>query len=52
MDKEKCQQMNTLRILVVEDEYGMRLAIARALRDYTIHLPDIEGEIASWHERS
>jgi hypothetical protein len=38
--------MNTLRILVVEDEYGMRLAIARALRDYTIHLPDIEGEIS------
>ena len=37
--------MNTLRILVVEDEYGMRLAIARALRDYIIHLPDIEGEI-------
>jgi len=37
--------MNTLKILVVEDEYGMRLAIARALRDYRIHLPDIEGEI-------
>ncbi len=37
--------METLRILVVEDEYGMRLAIARALRDYTIHLPEIEGKI-------
>ena len=36
--------MNILKILVVEDEYGMRLAIARALRDYIIHLPDIEGE--------
>jgi len=37
--------MEMLRILVVEDEYGMRLAIARALRDYTIHLPEIEGKI-------
>jgi len=37
--------METLRILVVEDEYGMRLAIARALRDYTIHIPEIEGKI-------
>jgi hypothetical protein len=38
--------MNTLKILVVEDELGMRLAIARALRDYTLRLPDIEEEIA------
>ena len=37
--------MEMLRILVVEDEYGMRLAIARALRDYTIHLPEIEGRV-------
>ncbi len=37
--------METLTILVVEDEYGMRLAIARALRDYTIRLPEVEGEI-------
>lgn len=37
--------MEMLRILVVEDEYGMRLAIARALRDYTIILPEIEGKI-------
>lgn len=37
--------MEMLRILVVEDEYGMRLAIARALRDYTITLPEIEGKI-------
>jgi two-component system, sensor histidine kinase and response regulator len=37
--------METLRILVVEDEYGMRLAIARALRDYTIHIPEIEEKI-------
>jgi signal transduction histidine kinase len=38
--------MEMLRILVVEDEYGMRLAIARALRDYTITLPEIEGKIS------
>ncbi|MCX5894534.1 MAG: ATP-binding protein [Proteobacteria bacterium] len=37
--------MKTLRILVVEDEYGMRLAIARALRDYSLRLPDVEDEI-------
>ena len=37
--------METLRILVVEDEYGMRLAIARALRDYTINIPEIEEKI-------
>jgi two-component system, sensor histidine kinase and response regulator len=38
--------MEMLRILVVEDEYGMRLAIARALRDYAITLPEIEGKIS------
>ena len=37
--------MEMLRILVVEDEYGMRLAIARALRDYTIQLPEVEDRI-------
>jgi hypothetical protein len=37
--------METLNILVVEDEYGMRLAIARALRDFTTRLPEVEGEI-------
>ncbi len=37
--------MKTLRILVVEDEYGMRLAIARALRNYSLRLPDVEDEI-------
>lgn len=37
--------MERLNILVVEDEYGMRLAIARALRDFTIRLPEVEDEI-------
>lgn len=36
--------MDTLRILVVDDEPGMRHSIKRALRTYTVLLPEIEGE--------
>lgn len=36
--------METLRVLAVDDEMGMRMAIARALIRYTVTLPDIEGE--------
>ncbi|HUS58967.1 MAG TPA: ATP-binding protein [Planctomycetota bacterium] len=36
---------DTLRILVVDDELGMRLGIARALRDFAISLPDVNGEV-------
>jgi two-component system sensor histidine kinase/response regulator len=36
--------METLRVLAVDDEMGMRMAIARALLRYTVTLPDIEGE--------
>jgi signal transduction histidine kinase len=35
-----------LRILVVDDEPGMRLGVTRALRDYRVDLPDIEDEVA------
>ncbi len=35
-----------LRILVVDDEPGMRLGVSRALRDYRVDLPDIEDEVA------
>ncbi|MFW6061513.1 MAG: sensor histidine kinase [Planctomycetota bacterium] len=36
----------TLHILVVDDEPGMRLGVVRALRDYTVHLPDIDCEVS------
>ncbi len=38
--------MDTLRIMVVDDEPGMRYAVARAMSGFTIHLPDIDGEVA------
>jgi len=37
--------MDTLRILVVDDEQGMRMAVARALRDFKVRLPDVNGEV-------
>jgi two-component system, sensor histidine kinase and response regulator len=37
--------MDTLRVLVVDDEPGMQHSVARALRHFTIHLPDVEGEV-------
>ncbi len=38
--------MDTLRILVVDDEPGMRKGVARALQDFRIHFPEIEGEFS------
>ena len=35
-----------LKILVVDDEPGMRLGVCRALRDYTVRLPDIDVEVS------
>jgi two-component system sensor histidine kinase/response regulator len=37
--------VDILNILVVDDEYGMRRGAERALRDITLHLPDINGEV-------
>ena len=37
--------METLHILVVDDEPGMRMGVARALRDFTVRLPDLNGEV-------
>lgn len=37
--------MDTMTILVIDDEQGMRSAIARALRDFTVRLPDVNGEV-------
>jgi signal transduction histidine kinase len=44
--------MDTLRVLVVDDEPGMQHSVARALRDFTIHLPDVEGEVRFKVERA
>ena len=38
--------METMRILVVDDELGMRQGVARALRDFHVRLHDINGEVA------
>ncbi len=37
--------MEILHLLVVDDEYGMRRGAERALRDITVSLPDINGEV-------
>jgi two-component system, sensor histidine kinase and response regulator len=38
--------VDTLKILVVDDEPGMRMGVGRALRDYRFSLPDINGDVA------
>ncbi|MCX5670153.1 MAG: ATP-binding protein [Planctomycetota bacterium] len=35
----------TLRILVADDEPGMRMGVARALRDFTVSLPDVNVDV-------
>lgn len=37
--------METLNILIVDDEYGMRRGAERVLRDVTLNLPDVNGEV-------
>lgn len=37
--------VETLHILVVDDEPGMRMGVSRALRDFTVRLPDLNGEV-------
>ncbi len=37
--------MDILNILIVDDEFGMRRGAERALRDITVSLPDIGGEV-------
>jgi two-component system, sensor histidine kinase and response regulator len=38
--------METLRVLIVEDEAPMRAAVSRSLSRFTLRLPDIEGEFS------
>ena len=35
-----------LTVLIVDDEPGMRLGIERALRNFSVHLPDVNGEVS------
>ncbi len=37
--------MDTLRILVTDDEREMRRAVERALQNYTVHLPEVDQEV-------
>ena len=37
--------METLRVLVVDDELGMRLGVMRALKDHVVSFPDIDGDV-------
>ena len=37
--------MENLRVLVIDDEPGMRLGVARVLQDYATTMPDVEGEV-------
>jgi len=37
--------MDTLRILITDDELGMRLGVARTLRGFTIRVPDVNGDV-------
>ncbi len=37
--------MDTLRVLVCDDEPGMRLSVARALRDFTFAVPDVNVQV-------
>ncbi len=36
--------MDTLRVLIVDDEPGMRMGAARALRDFRIEIPEVQAE--------
>lgn len=37
--------METLRLLVCDDELGMRMGVSRALRDFRVDIPEVAGEV-------
>lgn len=37
--------METLKLLVCDDEMGMRIGVARALRDFSVDLPDVDETV-------
>ncbi|HOU89748.1 MAG TPA: ATP-binding protein [Polyangiaceae bacterium] len=45
MDPVPPNPMETIRVLVVDDEAGMRLGVERTLRGFHAALPDVEGEV-------
>jgi signal transduction histidine kinase len=38
--------MEQIKVLVTDDELGMRLGVERTLRDFVIRVPDVESEVA------
>jgi signal transduction histidine kinase len=38
--------MDTLRVLVTDDELGMRLGVARTLRNFTVRVPDVDTDVS------
>ena len=38
--------MDTLKVLVTDDEMGMRLGVTRTLRDFSVRVPDVNGSVA------
>jgi len=38
--------MDTLQVLVTDDEMGMRLGVTRTLRDFSVRVPDVNGSVA------
>ncbi len=38
--------METLKILITDDEPGMRMAVERSLRGFRVHLPDVDEEVS------
>ncbi|MFP4502029.1 MAG: ATP-binding protein [Candidatus Hydrogenedentota bacterium] len=37
--------METFRALVVDDEPGIRMAVSRVLKDYTVSVPDVDAQV-------
>ena len=37
--------MEMLNLLVTDDELGMRLGVIRTLRDFTVHVPDVDEDV-------
>jgi len=37
--------METINILIADDEPGMRLGVSRTLRDFSVRVPDVNGEV-------
>jgi two-component system, sensor histidine kinase and response regulator len=38
--------MDSLRVLVTDDEMGMRLGVVRTLRDFVVHVADVNEDVA------